>query len=68
MRHSGLIGKEASFFTGARRRRRSVARLKGSGAAFHGFSTLPLDFSQFTNRNPPGDSKGSVLGAGVTCS
>ena len=27
----------------------------------------PLDFSQFTNRNPPGESKGGVLGGGVTC-
>src|SRR5689334_22080345 len=30
-------------------------------------SALPLDFSQFTNRKPPGASKAGVLGAEVTC-
>src|SRR5262249_49283924 len=31
-------------------------------------SAVPLVFSQFTNRNPPGASNGGVLGGGVTWS
>jgi len=42
--------------------------MRATEARNYGDSRCPVDFSQLTNRNPPGDSNGGVLGAGVTWS